>query len=466
MARVPKSLQYLVKALQAGAARLDLSFSPMVSLRRLSTYNFTIKDTIYIFHALLVVFWVSLMQEPAFPYKLLIPVLYITILLIPFTSQVFLPAVPVLSWVLSWYCAKFIPEAYRPSISVILLPTLESVLYGANISDILTRYTTRPLDVIAWLPYGVFHFAFPVIVAILLYLFRSKPVLHLWGKVFGYTNLFGVFVQILFPCAPPWYEVIHGLTPANYGMKGSPGGLARIDELFGGSGYTVGFSNSPVIFGAFPSLHAGNATLEALFISHFFPKMTKFAWGYAGVLYWATMYLTHHYLIDVVGGACFAISCFYIFLPDELRGKEAYAPPANLGGGARTARQKYEQYGLESPPSRANGGRARYPEDEFEVGGEDSDGDEGDVAYYRTPNSNSKANGSAAPKRSHRHTASIASLIRGDERAPEDGWSPITTNFPADVGGSSSANGNGTGRPNTPSGRPRTPMGERRTEDA
>jgi len=34
-----------------------------------------------------------------------------------------------------------------------------------------------------------------------------------------------------------------------------------------------------------------------------------------------------------------------------------------------------------------------------------------------------------APTRGHRHTASIASLIRGEERGPEDGWSPVAASF-------------------------------------
>jgi hypothetical protein len=68
------------------------------------------------------------------------------------------------------------------------------------------------------------------------------------------------------------YELIHGLTPAEYSMKGSAGGLSRIDHIFGGSGYTDTFSAAPLIFGAFPSLHAGSATIEALFLSHFFPR--------------------------------------------------------------------------------------------------------------------------------------------------------------------------------------------------
>lgn len=122
------------------------------------------------------------------------------------------------------------------------------------------------------------------------------------------------------------YELREGLTPANYGMKGSPAGLARIDALFGGHGYTLTFTNAPVPFGAFPSLHAGCATMEALFLSYFFPvalslplpggKRLKFDarvlyWTYAFWLYWCTMYLMHHYLVDLVGGACLATICFY-----------------------------------------------------------------------------------------------------------------------------------------------------------
>jgi inositol phosphorylceramide synthase catalytic subunit len=102
-------------------------------------------------------------------------------------------------------------------------------------------------------------------------------------------------------------------------MPGSPGGLMRIDRIFGGSGYTNAFGSAPLIFGAFPSLHSGNATMQALTLSHFFPRFKVYYWAYVGVLYWATMYLTHHYLIDVVGGGCLAMGCFYYFMPKSLR---------------------------------------------------------------------------------------------------------------------------------------------------
>jgi hypothetical protein len=417
-------------ALLSALARLDTSFSPTDSLRKVRNHVFTLSDSVYAFNLALAVFWLYLMESPSFPAKLIIPLLYLVAILIPFTSQFFLPAMPIFAYLLTFYSSRFIPESHRPSISVSLLPTLESVLYGANISDLLTRFTHPVLDIIAWFPYGVGHYIFPFLVAAVIWLFRQKQALHLWARVFGYMNLTGVLIQILFPCAAPWYELIYGLTPATYAVRGSPGGLARIDTLFHSSTYTTAFSNSPVVFGAFPSLHAACATLEALFISHFFPYTTRFAWTYAGILYWATMYLTHHYLIDVVFGACLAVAFFYLFLPDDLKGPLALSPPTN----PTTLHSKYDLYDLEAPRSRTMADAS-----DFDLTDTSSSDEEVDITYRSpvpTPASDlpfivpgagrARSSGGVVqqvPRRSHRHTASIASLIRADERG-EEGWSP------------------------------------------
>ncbi|KAL1741137.1 hypothetical protein HDZ31DRAFT_46076 [Schizophyllum fasciatum] len=433
---VKRTFQTIWQAFVAAVGRMDKSLSPSDTIERLKRHKYTLGDTVYAFHFVLAAFWFSIMQYPPAPWKWFIPLLYAIALIIPFTCQFFLRAIPIFAWILTFYSSRFIPDAWRPSISVSTLPTLESVLYGANISDILTRWTHPLLDIVAWLPYGVVHFTFPFVVAAFTWLFRGKEVLHLWARMFGYMNLIGVIIQIVFPCAAPWYELIYGLTPANYSMKGSPGGLARIDALFHSQGYTTTFSNAPVVFGAFPSLHAGSATMEALFLAHFFPQTARYIFAYAAVLYWATMYLTHHYLIDVVGGACLATVCFYLFLPDELVGAAATAPPQ----GARTARNKYEVYDLEVP--------RRNDAADFELSEADtlSDEEEHDITYRSpAPNKGGFAfpggTGSRSPSRneakktagggkSHRHTASIASLIRGEDRA-EEGWSPIRASFPA-----------------------------------
>lgn len=159
------------------------------------------------------------------------------------------------------------------------------------------------------------------------------------------------------------------------------------------------------------------------------------------------MYLTHHYLIDVVGGACLATAFFYFFLPDELKGPAATALPVGLAN-SRAQRSKYEIYDLEAPRSRGNGratdGLINEAGDfdlESDESSRASDEEEMDITFRSpipgaTPTSamglmsdqQQKSMQHQTAKKSHRHTASIASLIRADERA-EDGWSPITGGF-------------------------------------
>ena len=101
--------------------------------------------------------------------------------------------------------------------------------------------------------------------------------------------------------------------------------MERIDILFGTKLYTSSFSASPVVFGAFPSLHAGWATLHALYLHHLLPQARVALCAYVMWVWWATMYLTHHYFVDLIGGSCLAVTVFYIaqrnYLPQIQSGK-------------------------------------------------------------------------------------------------------------------------------------------------
>ena len=144
------------------------------------------------------------------------------------------------------------------------------------------------------------------------------------------------------------------------------------------------------------------------------------------------MYLTHHYLIDVVGGSCLATVFFYLFLPDELKGDGATTPPVAAYGKGRS---KYEIYDIENPRV-----RSVLDAEAFDLSEPSSD-EEVDITY-RSPlpsatpagsfgHSQKAVNGGPhVGRKTHRHTASIASLIRGEERSAEDGWSPVATAFP------------------------------------
>ena len=201
------------------------------------------------------------------------------------------------------FSPRFIPSTWRPPIWVRVLPALENIFYGANLSNILSAHTSTFLSIMAWLPYGIIHFGAPVVCSIIMFIFAAPGTVPMFARSFGWMNLIGVAIQLTFPCSPPWYENMYGLAPANYSIHGSPAGLAAIDKLFGIALYTPTFTGSPVVFGAFPSLHAGSAVMEALFMSHVFPRLTPLFALYTLWLWWATMYLSHHYAVDLVGGS-------------------------------------------------------------------------------------------------------------------------------------------------------------------
>lgn len=378
---LPYWLHYLLSRILAAASRLNFSTSVQENLDRFRTWSPSRGERFkYGFLLFIAVFSMYVMETPRFPYKLIIPALYTATLLFPVTSQFFLPAAPIFAWLILFYSCKFIPAALRPHIWVSVLPTLETIWYGANISDILTQFGHPVLDILAWLPYGVLHFAAPFFVAAFLFVFAPPGSVKVFAQSFGFMMLIGVMIQILFPCAPPWYELREGLTPANYGMRGSPAGLARIDALFHSHGYTITFTGAPMVFGAFPSLHAGNATIKALFCSYFFPVVLKIGrlrldarilyWTYCFWLYWCTMYLMHHYLIDLVAGACLATFCFYFFLTDAMReameqnylyrnsaaAPPSAAPPSNRPDQAFATRGASGESSIALDTLRSNGG--------------------------------------------------------------------------------------------------------------
>lgn len=240
-------------------------------------------------------------------------------LLIPMTRQFFLPFLPIAGWLLFFYACQFIPSDWRPAIWVRVLPALENILYGANISNILSAHQNVVLDVLAWLPYGICHYGAPFVCSLIMFIFGPPGTVPLFARTFGYISMTAVTIQLFFPCSPPWYENRYGLAPADYSIQGDPAGLARIDKLFGIDLYTSVFHQSPVVFGAFPSLHAADSTLAALFMSHVFPRMKPVFVTYTLWMWWATMYLSHHYAVDLVAGGLLAAIAFYFaktrFLP-------------------------------------------------------------------------------------------------------------------------------------------------------
>ncbi|KAG8162270.1 hypothetical protein KVR01_008035 [Diaporthe batatas] len=291
--------------------RLQRSFNPLDGVRACRRHRLCWSDIQWVALAALMIFSVTIAPMPLF-FKIAIPMVSLLVCLMPATRQFFMPSMSIWVYLIYFFCSRFIPVEVRPHIWVKVLPALENVLYGANLSNILSAHTHPVLDLLAWLPYGIGHFGGPAVCALAMFIFAAPSTTPVFAKTFGWLAITGVTLALVFPCTPPWYEKEHGLEPARYGMPGSPAGLARVDQLFGVDMYTTSFSTAPVPFGAFPSLHAANATLEALFMSYCFPRARSLFIMYVAWLCWATMYLNHHYAVDLVGGALIATAYYYI----------------------------------------------------------------------------------------------------------------------------------------------------------
>lgn len=123
---------------------------------------------------------------------------------IPYIRRFTLPALPIFTWLVTYYAVQFIPNDYRPNhIFVNVLPTLERIIYGTNLSEIISQHTHPILDILAWLPYGVIHFSFPFILSALLFIFGPPGTLKVFASAFGFMNLAGVLTQLFFPNASP-----------------------------------------------------------------------------------------------------------------------------------------------------------------------------------------------------------------------------------------------------------------------
>ncbi|RUS21072.1 hypothetical protein BC937DRAFT_93722 [Endogone sp. FLAS-F59071] len=158
-----------------------------------------------------------LIPSPPFFLRLIVAILVPLACYTPYVKHFFVPFLPILTWLLTYYACKFVPLSLRPQhIFVNLLPTLEHILYGANLSELLSRSPNSVLDVLAWLPYGVFHFTLPFVFSASLFWFAPPGTLPVFGRTFGYMNLVGVLTQLVFPTTPPFTRIKSGFQMIAY----------------------------------------------------------------------------------------------------------------------------------------------------------------------------------------------------------------------------------------------------------
>jgi len=161
-------------------------------------------------------------------------------------------------------------------------------------------------DVALYIPYLLF-FIVPLGVAVLVWKTREH---YYWQTVSAYSILFfSAFVTFLvLPTAPPW------LASQNHQIQP----IVRISSNVWAS---LGIKNFPSLYShlapnpvaAFPSLHAGVATLSSLIIFKLFGRR----WGtlsliYPILIYIGVIYEGEHYATDVLAGILYGLVAYCV----------------------------------------------------------------------------------------------------------------------------------------------------------
>lgn len=170
-------------------------------------------------------------------------------------------------------------------------------------------------DNLAWFSYVLGHFLVPLFTAIYLYVFQTPGSLQLYGLGLGVQNIAGVMTHLLFPCAPPWFITLYGENKeANYDMPGYAAGLTRVTYATGTHLVDKGFHASPIVFGAVPSLHSAMAVMSCFFLCYYSRwNIVKVGiCAFVVLQWWATIYLDHHWRLDLLVGMLYSIIVFTI----------------------------------------------------------------------------------------------------------------------------------------------------------
>jgi inositol phosphorylceramide synthase catalytic subunit len=161
------------------------------------------------------------------------------------------------------------------------------------------------LDVLCGFGYATYLVQFFGLMIALFFLKDSRFGQMAWA--FFVVNALGCLTYVLYPAAPPWYVMAHGMGPADLAALPSAAGAARFDALFGIRFFENFYARNPNVFGAMPSLHTAYPVVALWMVWHRGIRWRAFAAGFASLIAFSAVYLSHHYILDVLGGVAVAL---------------------------------------------------------------------------------------------------------------------------------------------------------------
>jgi inositol phosphorylceramide synthase catalytic subunit len=218
--------------------------------------------------------------------------------------------VPYLLFVIAYDAVRYGRDAWltRERVTVCGIRSLEQKLLsfgsGSTPGDWAQRHANVALDLLFAAPYFVFAYVVLGYGLVLYFVDRPRMSRFLWA--FLVANLIAFVIWLAYPVAPPWYQRAHGCV-VDLAVRPSPAGLARVDALLQIPYFQTFYGKSTYVFGAMPSLHCTYPMVGLLTAwRHVSWKTRPLHIAYVSLMFCASVYLDHHYVLDGLAGFCLA----------------------------------------------------------------------------------------------------------------------------------------------------------------
>jgi len=154
----------------------------------------------------------------------------------------------------------------------------------------------------------------PIMFSVFLFLMNRKKQFLYFLMTFLLVNLIGFVGYYLYPAAPPWYMQYYGTgfikdTPSN------PAQLINFDQLFNLPIFQTIYSKGSNVFAAMPSLHSAYPLIVLYYgFKNKLGWVTNVFFAIVVVGIWfAAVYTSHHYVLDVLAGIITAVIGIVLF---------------------------------------------------------------------------------------------------------------------------------------------------------
>jgi membrane-associated phospholipid phosphatase len=226
-------------------------------------------------------------------------------------------AIMMLYWII-FDSMKLYPNWQFNHVDILPLYNLEKYLFGVN--EGTTSLTPNEyfllnhnsfLDVMS----GIFYLSWvplPLIFSFYLYS-RDKNMFLRFCMAFFFVNIIGFVIYYLHPAAPPWYVEKFGYE-LDTNTKSYAAGLLRFDNFFNIHLFEGMYSKGSNVFAAMPSLHASYPLIGLIYATIKRNRFFQIVFGiFMPGICFSAIYLSHHYILDVLAGIACGITGVLIF---------------------------------------------------------------------------------------------------------------------------------------------------------